>query len=90
VQMDLFSLNCYKPIFHLYFWWIAIELLVILAFQREFSLLLYEMCSVRNLLIMIASYVYIVTYTGYVCAVVWLITIRGFGLVTGFIRYGDL
>jgi hypothetical protein len=36
------------------------------------------------------AYIYIVTYTVYVCAVVWLITIRGFGLVTGFIRYGDL
>jgi hypothetical protein len=34
--------------------------------------------------------VYIVTYTVYVCAVVWLITIRGFGLDTGFIRYDDL
>jgi hypothetical protein len=33
---------------------------------------------------------HIVTYTGYVCAVVWLLTIRGFGLDTGFIHYGDL
>jgi hypothetical protein len=32
----------------------------------------------------------IVTYTGYVCVVVWLITIRGFGLDTGFIHYGEL
>jgi hypothetical protein len=32
----------------------------------------------------------IVTYTRYVCAVVSLITRRGFGLDTGFIHYGDL
>jgi hypothetical protein len=29
-------------------------------------------------------------YRVWVCSVVWLITIRGFGLDTGFIHYGDL
>jgi hypothetical protein len=34
------------------------------------------------------AYICIVTYT--TCVVVWLITLRGFGLATGFIHYGDL
>jgi hypothetical protein len=33
---------------------------------------------------------YIATCTTAVCVVVWLITLRGFGLDTGFIHYGDL
>jgi hypothetical protein len=36
------------------------------------------------------SILYTVTYTGYMCVVVWQINLRGFGLDTGFIHYGDL